>query len=90
MWRYLFNFNMPLFGVVPTQQSLYKAQANGYAALMELEATMLGNKSYIGHWSIYDRPALDSTPFSEVYLVDSGNVAQQCTSNINDFIEACL
>lgn len=61
-----------------------RTEANGYAALMELEAAMRGNKGYVGRWDTYDRPVLSSTPYSEIYLIDSGNVAQQHTKNIQD------
>lgn len=61
-----------------------RTEANGYAALMELEVAMRGNKGYVGRWDNYDSPVLNSTPYSEVYIVDSGNVAQQHTKNIQD------
>lgn len=61
-----------------------KTEANGYAALMELEAAMRGNTSYVGTWDRFDRPTLDSAPYNQVYIVDSGNIAQQHTKNIQD------
>ena len=54
-----------------------RTEANGYAALMELESAMLGNKGYVGRWDAYDQPELPREPYHEVYLIDSGNLAQQ-------------
>ena len=61
-----------------------RTEANGYAALMELESAMLGNEGYVGRWDAYDQPTLPREPYSEVYLIDSGNLAQQHTKDIND------
>ncbi|MYM40841.1 DUF4339 domain-containing protein [Pseudoduganella sp. CY13W] len=61
-----------------------RTEANGYAALMELESAMLGNKGYVGRWDAYDQPELPREPYSEVYLIDSGNLAQQHTKDIKD------
>jgi len=61
-----------------------RTAANGYAALMELESAMMGNKGYVGRWDAYDQPELPREPYHEVYLIDSGNLAQQNTNDIND------
>jgi hypothetical protein len=61
-----------------------RTEANGYAALMELESAMLGNKGYVGRWDAYDQPELPREPYSEVYLIDSGNLAQQHTNDVKD------
>lgn len=63
-----------------------RTEANGYAALMELETAMRGGAvgRYISRWDAYDKPTLSAKPYDEVYLVDSGNVAQQHTSDIKD------
>ena len=61
-----------------------RTEANGYAALMELESAMMGNKGYVGRWDAYDQPQLPREPYSEVYLIDSGNVAQQHTKDRQD------
>lgn len=61
-----------------------RTEANGYSALMELEAAMMGNRGYVGRWDTYDQPELHREPYSEIYLVDSGNLAQQHTQNVND------
>ena len=63
-----------------------RTEANGYAALMELETAMRGNAAgrYLTRWDPYDKPQLPPRPYDEVYLLDSGNVAQQHTSDIKD------
>ncbi len=61
-----------------------RTEANAYAALMELESAMLGNRGYIGRWDAYEQPELSSEPYKEVYLVDTGNLAQQHTKDIKD------
>jgi len=61
-----------------------RTEANGYAALMELESAMLGNKGYVGRWDTHDQPELPREPYNEVYLIDSGNLAQQHTKDIKD------
>lgn len=61
-----------------------RTEANGYAALMELESAMLGNKGYVGRWDAYDQPELPREPYGEVYLIDSGNLAQQHTQDVTD------
>ena len=61
-----------------------RTEANGYAALMELESAMRGNKGYVGRWDAYDQPELPREPYSEVYLIDSGNLAAQHTKDVKD------
>lgn len=61
-----------------------RTEANGYAALMELESAMMGNKGYVGRWDAYDQPELPREPYGEVYLIDSGNLAQQHTKDVKD------
>lgn len=61
-----------------------RTEANGYAALMELESAMRGNKSFVSQWDNYDRPTLDREPYKEVFLIDSGNLAQQHTKDVKD------
>jgi hypothetical protein len=52
-----------------------RTEANGYASLMELETCMRGGANYVSRWETYDRPELSATPYDEIYLVDSGNLA---------------
>lgn len=81
------NADVELMLFLPTGYSganKERTEANGYAALMELESAMRGNNEYVGRWDAYDNPVLSSAPYSEVYLIDSGNVANQHTKNIQD------
>lgn len=61
-----------------------RTEANGYAALMELESAMRGYSDYVKRWDSYDQPDLPLKPYDEVYLVDSGNLARQHTAKMND------
>jgi hypothetical protein len=62
-----------------------RTEANAYSALMELESAMRGNKEYVGRWDKYDDlSTLDNEPFNDVFLLDTGNMAQQHTKNIKD------
>ena len=61
-----------------------RTEANGYAALMELEAAMKGNQGYVGRWDTFDNPVLPREPYNDVYLIDTGNLAQQNTKDIAD------
>lgn len=63
-----------------------ETEANGYAALMELETAMRGNSvgQYLTHWDPYDKPVLPNKPYNTVYLVDTGNLASQFTNNTED------
>lgn len=67
-----------------TKANKDRVEANGYAALMELESAMMGNRGYVGRWDAYDRPELTREPYNEVYLIDSGNLAQQHTRDVSD------
>ena len=61
-----------------------RTEANGYAALMELESAMRGNPSFVSKWDDYDGFKLAREPYKEIFLVDSGNLAQQHTKDIKD------
>ena len=65
-----------------------RTQANTYAALMELETCMRQGSRYIKQWNenetIRDMP---ETPYSDVYLVDTGNVAAAQTEDIKDLYD---
>ncbi|MFZ4877332.1 tubulin-like doman-containing protein [Janthinobacterium sp. Mn2066] len=67
-----------------TKNNKDRTEGNGYAALMELESAMMGNKNYLSRWDEYDRPKLARVPYNEVFLVDSGNLAQQHTDSVDD------
>lgn len=61
-----------------------RTEGNGYAALMELESVMRGEADYVKRWDTYDNPTLPLRPYGEVYLIDSGNLGQQHTSDQKD------
>lgn len=61
-----------------------RTEANSYAALMELESAMRGNRAQVGRWDPYDQPELPPEPYNEVYLVDTGNLARQHTKHVSD------
>ena len=67
-----------------TKNNKDRTEGNGYAALMEMESAMMGNQGYLSRWDSYDRPKLARSPYSEVFLVDSGNLAQQHTDSVDD------
>jgi hypothetical protein len=93
---YLVNFLAQQVGIqsdvelmlfMPTAYELHKhkgIQANAYATLMELEAAMRGNNSFVSRWNNSIYPELGSTPYSEVYLLDNSNLAKQHTHNIEN------
>ena len=64
-----------------------RTEANGYASFMELETCMRGGSHYVSRWDAYDRPELSVKPYDEVYLIDSGNLAQLHTSNQKDIYD---
>jgi len=52
-----------------------RTQANGYAAFMELESCMRKMRGYVDVWSPEEgRPQLEPTPYSDVYILESGNM----------------
>ena len=64
-----------------------RTEANGYAALMELETCMRGGFRFVERWDEHDPRRLNDRPYDEVYLVDSGNVAGQHTGDQKDVYE---
>ncbi|WP_295383835.1 tubulin-like doman-containing protein [uncultured Thiodictyon sp.] len=64
-----------------------RTEANGYASFMELETCMRGGSHFVTRWDAYDRPQLSVKPYDEVYLIDSGNLAQLHTSNQKDIYD---
>lgn len=61
-----------------------RTEANAYASLMELETCMRGFSNYVTTWDPFETPQLRMHPYDEVYLIDSGNLAQLHTGNQND------
>lgn len=81
------NVDVELMLFMPTGYSganKSRTEANAYAALMELESTMLGGSGYVDKWDEYDRVTLASKPYDEVHIVDSGNLAGQHTNQMED------
>ncbi|GAB7527664.1 hypothetical protein PS3A_00690 [Pseudomonas sp. 3A(2025)] len=78
-----------LFFVLPGGFHAYnteRVQANGYAALMELETCMRGNP-LLKHWDASDNLFIDSRPYDDVYIIDNSNIAQAKTSDQEDIYE---
>lgn len=63
-----------------------RIQANAYAALMELETAQRGNR-LVRHWDPADNLFINNRPYDDVYLLDSTNVAQAKTSDVEDIYE---
>ncbi|WP_338660467.1 tubulin-like doman-containing protein [Pseudomonas bubulae] len=63
-----------------------RVQANGYAALMEMETCMRGNP-LLKHWDASDNLFIDSRPYDDVFILDNSNVAQARTENQEDVYE---
>jgi hypothetical protein len=57
--------------------------ANAYAALMELEYCMRGNK-YVEKWTDLQEGVVVETPYNEVYPLDTANMAGMATGRIED------
>ncbi len=64
--------------------------ANGFATLSELEYVMRGNPEppYVTRWSDHAAPARTvERPYSEVYLFDTHNLADQRTAAVGDLYD---
>jgi hypothetical protein len=77
--------------MLPTGYSgagLSRTQGNTFGALMELETSMRQGSRYVKRWAetetIRDMP---ETPYSNVYLTDTANLAGAQTSNIKDLYD---
>lgn len=72
------------FQGTPTDKG--RTEANGYAALTELETAMRGDlgQQFVSRWDEFEKPQISAKPYDEVYLIDSGNLASQHTGNISD------
>lgn len=64
-----------------------RTEANGYAALMELETCMRGDFRFVEAWHEADPRKIGVRPYDEVYLIDSGNTAGQHTGDQKDVYE---
>ncbi len=64
-----------------------RTEANGYAALMELETCMRGDFKFVDGWSETESRQIPARPYDDVYLIDSGNTAGQHTADQKDVYE---
>ncbi|HZW12156.1 MAG TPA: tubulin-like doman-containing protein [Noviherbaspirillum sp.] len=65
-----------------------RTEANGYAALMELETCMRQFPEFVGTWSPDEgRPDVDPTPYTDVYVVESANMGRHALEDVKDMYE---
>jgi hypothetical protein len=67
--------------------NLERTQANTYAALMELETSMRQGSRYVKGWSDEKIREMPETPYSDVYFIDTGNLAGAKTEQIDDIYD---
>jgi hypothetical protein len=72
------NYEVQLILFTPRGYSMAnkeRTEANGYAALMELETCMRQFPEFVGTWSLEEgKRTLDPTPFTDVYLMETANM----------------
>lgn len=67
---------------------LTRTEANTYAALMELETCMRQGSRYIKQWAAGEVPRdMSNSPYSDVYLIDTTNLAGAKTGEIKDLYD---
>ena len=67
---------------------LTRTEANTYAALMEMETCMRQGSRYIHQWVKEEVPRdMPASPYSDVYLLDTANLAGAKTSDIKDLYD---
>jgi len=67
---------------------LTRTEANTYAALMELETCMRQGSSYIKQWATGEVPRnMPNSPYSDVYLIDTTNLAGAKTGEVMDLYD---
>jgi hypothetical protein len=65
-----------------------QTEANGYAALMELETCMRQYPEFVGTWSNEEgRPVLDPTPYTDVYIVETANMGRHALEDVKEVYE---
>jgi hypothetical protein len=64
-----------------------RTEANTYGALMELETCMGQSATFIRGWKANEDPELTSKPFDEVFLFDTGNLANRKTAHATDVFD---
>jgi len=63
-------------------------EANGYAALMELETCMRQYPEYVGTWLLDEgKPNLDPSPYTDVYLIETANMGRHALEDVKDVYE---
>ena len=68
--------------------NLTKTEANTYAALMEMETCMRQGSRYINQWVREEVPRdMPASPYSDVYLLDTANLAGAKTADIKDLYD---
>lgn len=67
---------------------LTRTEANTYAALMELETCMRQGSRYIRQWAQGEIPRnMPNSPYSDVYLIDTTNLAGAKTGEVTDLYD---
>jgi hypothetical protein len=67
---------------------LTRTEANTYAALMELETCMRQGSRYIKQWAPGEIPRnMPNSPYSDVYLIDTTNLAGAKTGEVTDLYD---
>lgn len=67
---------------------LTRTEANTYAALMELETCMRQGSRYIKQWAKGEEPReMPNSPYSDVYLIDTTNLAGAKTGEVMDLYD---
>lgn len=65
-----------------------RTEANGYAALMELETCMRQYPEFVGTWLLDEgKPSLDPTPYTDVYIIESANMGRHALEDVKDLYE---
>jgi hypothetical protein len=82
--------NVELFFLSPSgfkSANQERTEANGYAALMELETLLANNSSgtYLEKWEPAGlKGSIPSVPYDDVYILENGNIAGQNTLDVKD------
>ncbi len=67
---------------------LTRTEANTYASLMELETCMRQGSRYIKQWAPGEIPRnMPNSPYSDVYLIDTSNLAGAKTGEVTDLYD---
>ncbi len=62
-----------------------RTEANGYAALMELETLLTdGPSRYLQQWAAGEAYEIPRAPYDDIFMLDTGNTVGQVTSQVTD------